>query len=58
VAPRRNSFLFAGSCGGERAANIYSIIESAKLNWLDPELHLRTVRAQIAEHLISRIEEL
>jgi hypothetical protein len=51
--------LFAGSdCGGERAANIYSPIGSAKLNGLDPELYLRTVLAQIAEHPISRIDEL
>jgi transposase len=59
VALGRKNFLFAGSdCGGERAANIYSLIGSAKLNGLDPELYLRTVLAQIAEHPISRIDEL
>ena len=59
VALGRKNFLFAGSdCGGERAANIYSLIESTKLNGLNPELYLRTVLAQIAEHPISRIEEL
>ena len=59
VALGRKNFLFAGSdCGGERAANIYSLIGSAKLNGLDPELYLRTVLAQIAEHPISRIEQL
>jgi len=59
VALGRKNFLFAGSdCGGERAANIYSLIGSAKLNGLDPELYLRTVLAKIAEHPISRIEEL
>jgi transposase len=59
VALGRKNFLFAGSdCGGERAANIYSLIGSAKLNGLDPELYLRTVLAQIAGHPISRIDEL
>jgi hypothetical protein len=59
VALGRKNYLFAGSdCGGERAAAIYSLIGSAKLNGLDPELYLRTVLAQIADHPISRIEEL
>ena len=44
--------------GGERAAAIYSLIGSAKLNGLDPELYLRTFLARIADHPISRIAEL
>ena len=59
VALGRKNYLFAGSdCGGERAAAMYSLIGSAKLNGLDPELYLRTVLAQIADHPITRIEEL
>lgn len=59
VALGRKNFLFVGSdCGGERAAAMYSLIGSAKLNGLDPELYLRTVLAQIADHPISRIEQL
>jgi len=59
VALGRKNYLFAGAdSGGERAAAIYSLIGSAKLNGLDPELYLRTVLAQIADHPISRIAQL
>jgi transposase len=59
VALGRKNFLFVGSdCGGERAAAMYSLIGSAKLNGLDPELYLRTVLAQIADHPVSRIQDL
>ena len=59
VALGRRNYLFAGSdAGGERAAAIYSLIGTAKLNGLDPETYLRDVLSRIAEHPINRIEEL
>ena len=59
VALGRKNFLFAGSdCGGERAAAMYSLIGSAKLNGLDPELYLCTVLARIADHPVSHIQDL
>ena len=52
-------YLFCGSnAGGERAAAIYSLLGSAKLNGLDPELYLHQVLKRIADHPISRITEL
>ena len=44
--------------GGERAAAIYSLVESAKLSGLDPEAYLREVLGRIADHPINRIDEL
>ena len=59
VALGRKNFLFVGSDGGgQRAAAMYSLIGSAKLNGLNPELYLRNVLARIADHPISRISEL
>lgn len=59
VALGRKNYLFAGSdSGGERAAAIYSLIGSAKLNGLDPEAYLRQVLARIADHPINRIQEM
>ena len=59
VALGRENYLFAGSdAGGERAATLYSLIGTAKLNGLDPEGYLREVLARIADHAINRITEL
>ena len=59
VALGRKNYLFVGSNdGGERAAAMYSLIGSAKLNGLDPEAYLSHVLSRIAEHPINRIEEL
>lgn len=55
---RKNYLFFGSDAGGERAAAIYSLVETAKLNGLDPESYLRDVFARIAKHPINRIEEL
>lgn len=55
---KRRNWLFAGSDdGGERAATIYSLVGSAKLNGLDPEGYLRHVLERIADHPINQVEE-
>jgi hypothetical protein len=60
IAVTRKNFLFLGSDrGGDRAAAIYTIIESAKLNGLDPEAYLATILDRLARgHPISRLDEL
>ncbi|MGA2843681.1 MAG: IS66 family transposase, partial [Steroidobacteraceae bacterium] len=59
VALGRKNYLFAGSdTGGERAAAIYSLIGTAKLNDRDPEAYLRMVLSRIADHPVSRIGEM
>lgn len=59
IAVGRRNYLFAGSDnGGQRAAILYSLIGTARLNGLDPEAYLRHVLSRIADHPINRIEEL
>ena len=59
VALGRKNYLFCGSdAGGERAAAIYSLVGSAKLNGMDPEAYLRYVIERIAEHPVNRVDEL
>ena len=59
VAVGRKNYLFAGSDrGAERAAVFYTLIESAKLNRLDPEAYLRDVLTRIADHPHQRLAEL
>ena len=59
VALGRKNWLFAGSdAGGQRAATIYSLIETCKLNAIDPEAYLRHVLTVIADHPINRVAEL
>ena len=59
LALGRKNWTFAGAdSGGERAATIYTIIETAKLNGLDPEAYLRTLIGRIGDHPATRIGEL
>jgi transposase len=59
LALGRKNYLFAGSdAGGERAAAAYTLVETAKLNGLDPEAYLREVLGRIGDHPINRIAEL
>ena len=59
VAIGRRNYLFAGSdAGGRRAAILYGLIGTARLNGLDPEAYLRYVLDRIGEHPIKRIVEL
>jgi transposase len=55
----RKNYLFAGSDeGGRRAAIIYTLIETARFNDVDPEAWLADVIARIADHPINQIDEL
>lgn len=60
IALGRKNYLFAGAdSGGERAAAMYTIVQTAKLNDISPEAYLRDTLAKIAEgQPISRIREL
>jgi hypothetical protein len=59
IALGRKSWLFAGSDrGGERAAVIYTLIQTAKLNGVDPQAWLADVLARISDHLISDLAAL
>ena len=59
VALGRKNWLFAGSdAGGQRAAAILSLIETCKINRIDPQAYLRHVLAVIADHPVNRVAEL
>ena len=60
IALGRKNYLFAGAdSGGDRAAAMYTIVQTAKLNEINPEAYLRDTLAKIAEgHPINRIVEL
>src|SRR5436190_1853074 len=59
IALGRRSWLFAGSDrGGERAAAMYTLIATAKLNRIDPQAWLDDVLRRIADHPVSRLDQL
>jgi len=59
IALGRKSWLFAGSDrGGQRAAAMYSLIITAKMNDVDPQAWLAEILARIAGHSVHRIDEL
>jgi hypothetical protein len=55
---RLNYFFFESDSGGERAAIIYSLVETCKLNHIDPLRYLHYVLERIADHPIKPIDEL
>ena len=59
IALGRKNYLFVGSAGGGRAAAIaYTLIETARLNGVDPEAWLADTLARIPDHKITRVDEL
>ena len=55
----RKNYLFCGSdAGGQRAACIYTIIETARMNGINPQAYLAEVLARIADHHIHKIDAL
>jgi transposase len=59
IALGRNSWLFCGSDrGGQRAAMMYSLIVTAKMNHVDPQAWLADVLSRIAAHPMHRLDEL
>ncbi len=59
LALGRKNWLFAGAdAGGKRAATIYTIIQTARLNGVDPEAYLRHLISRLDTHPARRIDEL
>jgi transposase len=59
IAVGKKNYLFMGSKGGGRAAaTIYTLIETAKLNGIDPQAWLTFVLGKIADQKITRLDEL
>ncbi|ECX9583851.1 transposase domain-containing protein, partial [Salmonella enterica] len=53
------NYLFAGSkAGGERAAVLYTILGTARLNDINPNQYLTAVLKRIGQHQINKVDEL
>lgn len=59
IALGRKNYLFMGSqAGGQAAATIYTLVETCKLNAIDPQAYMTHVLGKIADHKINRIDDL
>ena len=59
VTNGHKNYLFVGSqIGGRAAAIAYTLIETAKLNGVDPQAWLTNFMGRIADHKITRLDEL
>ncbi len=59
VALGRKNYLFAGTdAGGHRAATMYSLLGTAKLNGVDPEAYLTWVLERIADYPVNKVDAL
>ena len=59
IAVGRRNWTFAGSdAGGQRAATVYSLVETCKLNDIDPQAWLADILARLPDHPAKRIDEL
>jgi hypothetical protein len=59
IAPGRKNYLFVGSeAGGNAAAIAYTLIETAKLNAVDPTAWLADTLARIPDHKINKVDDL
>ena len=59
IALGRKNYLFMGSeGGGKEAAIAYTLVETAKLNGVDPQAWLTDVLGRIADHKITKLDEL
>ncbi|MFT7106937.1 MAG: hypothetical protein ACJAVT_001459 [Yoonia sp.] len=55
---RKNYTFVVSESGGKSAAIIYTFIEAAKLNGVDPQAWLTDTLSRIADHKINRIDEM